>query len=113
MNGSTGWIQLDRPTILYTSFAVRLTKLPKPPSGLKIGDKIRVIGVPPNTPEMNTRSAFQAALGHVFPIRGFLQGEIELWIGHLTSAKKRYMESIWIEPELVEFVARPRRKNKT
>jgi hypothetical protein len=72
---------------------------------MKIGDKVRVIHIPPILPEgkMNTRQLFDLCVGRVFPIVGFNGDLLELEVGEVLG-KSPYMDSIWIEPEFVEIV---------
>ena len=73
---------------------------------LKIGDKVRVIQVPPVLPEdeLHTRSLLELCLGRVFPVVGFNDaGWLELEVGEALD-KNPCMDSIWIEPEFVETV---------
>lgn len=72
---------------------------------MKIGDKVRVIGTPENLPdnEMGTRQLFEQCLGRIFPIQGFLNGQVELCVGEVVG-EPDYMHSIWIEPEFVEVI---------
>jgi hypothetical protein len=72
---------------------------------MNIGDKIRVIGVPPVLPEggMNTRSLFEACVGRIFPIVGFNEHLLELEVGEIRG-QLPCMHSIWIEREFVEQV---------
>ena len=72
---------------------------------MKIGDKVRVLTVPPSLPdgELNTRSVFELCVGHTFPIIGFRGDLLELEVGTVLG-KEPYMDSIWIEPEHVEIV---------
>ena len=73
---------------------------------MKVGDKARVIRVPPALPEdeLNTRSLLGRCLGRVFPIVGFNgAGWLELEVGEVLD-KIPCMDAIWIEPELVEIV---------
>jgi hypothetical protein len=73
---------------------------------LKIGDKVRVVRVPPVLPpgnELNTRSLFEACVGRVFPVFAFNGDLLELEVGEVLG-KSPCMDSIWIEPEFVEIV---------
>jgi hypothetical protein len=74
---------------------------------LKVGQKVRVIQVPPNLPKddrLNTESLFVLCVGRVFPIIGFNDaGWLELEVGEVLG-KSPCMDSIWIEPEFVEIV---------
>jgi len=74
---------------------------------MREGDLIRVIRVPDrveDTAEFKTRSTLGRCLGRVFPIMGFNEyGMIQIDVGEVVG-RHSYMESIWIEPECVEFV---------
>ena len=73
---------------------------------LKVGDRVRVVQVPPVLPpdtELNTRSLFELCVGRVFPVVGFNGTLIEVEVGEVLG-KPAYMDSIWIEPEFVEIV---------
>gem|GEM_PF-4427580 len=52
---------------------------------LKVGDIVRVVGIPPKLPddEFNTTELFQLCLGKTFPIRGFQGPLIQLDVGEL------------------------------
>jgi hypothetical protein len=72
---------------------------------MKIGDKVRVLTVPPHLPEgeLNTKSLFRLCVGHTFPVVGLQGNLLELEVGEV-SGKEACMDSIWIEPEHVEIV---------
>jgi hypothetical protein len=72
---------------------------------LNIGDKVRIIGIPPDLPEgqLETRSLFEECVGRVFPIFDFNEELIELQVGEVWD-QLPCMQSIWIEPEFVEMV---------
>ena len=74
---------------------------------MKIGDNIRVIGIPKVLPEdeMKTRELFNLCLGHIFPVVGIESGLLQLNVGEMRG-KASYMESIYIEPEFVELVVK-------
>ncbi len=73
-------------------------------AGMKIGDRVRLIGVPPNLPEgdLGTRAVFQRCLGYEFIIAGFQEdcGWLELRVENVTGNPH---ETIWVEPEYVEL----------
>jgi hypothetical protein len=80
-------------------------------SGMKIGDRVRLIGIPPNLKDdedLKTRSLFETCLGKSFPIADFKSVEglsyqlVQLDVGHVWG-KPEYMESIWVEPEYLLF----------
>jgi hypothetical protein len=72
---------------------------------MKIGDKVRVIRIPPGLPEgeIGTKSLFESCVGRTFPIVGFQGNLLELEVGEILG-KESYMDSIWIEPEHVKIV---------
>jgi hypothetical protein len=74
---------------------------------VNVGDRVRVVSVPPNLPEdsqLQTRSLFERCVGKVFVIvstkrqPGMTHDLIELEVGALTGLEPA-MESIWIESE--------------
>jgi len=75
---------------------------------VKIGDKVRVITVPPDLPEgdLASESLFKLCVGHTFPVVGLRWNLLELEVGEI-QGKEPYMDSIWIEPENVEIVLSP------
>ena len=78
---------------------------------MKIGDKVRVIGIPEDLPdnEMQTKQIFELCLGRVFPIEDLKQVEglpyelVELLVGEVVG-EADYLHSIYIEPEFIELV---------
>ena len=73
---------------------------------MKIGDRVRIVGVPPGLKDdgvLNTRSLFKACVGREFPVMAIENGRLELYVGDVTG-KPAYAQSIWIEPEFVEAV---------
>jgi hypothetical protein len=84
----------------------KLRRIDKHGHALKIGDKIRVTGVPPglrDEDEMLTKTVFEKCVGRVFTIRGFQDNQAELHVGRVM-ARKSYEESIWVEPEFIELI---------
>jgi len=77
-------------------------------SRLKIGDRVRVTGVPPDLPgphgdDLHTQEIFERCVGRVFPVTG-LQGErLELRVGAVVGATAS-AHKIWIEPDFVDLV---------
>jgi len=74
---------------------------------MKIGDKVKLIGIPPNLKDdekLGTRSLFEKCLEKAFPIvaiesvEGLSQHLVHLDVGHVLG-KPEYMESIWVETE--------------
>jgi hypothetical protein len=47
---------------------------------MKIGDKVRIVTIPPDLPEgeIHTRSLFEMCIGKIFPIVGFQGHLLEL-----------------------------------
>lgn len=72
-------------------------------AAMKIGDRVRLIGTPPNLAEgeLKMQSTFQRYLGFEFTVEGFQEecGWLELRVGEATGDPH---ETIWIEPEYVE-----------
>jgi len=77
---------------------------------MQIGDRVRIIGIPPNLPdnyEFKTPEVFQRCLRSIFAIADIQQVEgldhpvIGLDIGEVVG-KEPYMERIYIEPEYLE-----------
>ena len=65
---------------------------------MKIGDVVRVIGVPVNLPEP-ARMVFERSVGRIFSVVDVTpEGLIELEVGEAVGMKP-YLHSIWIEPE--------------
>ncbi len=70
---------------------------------MKVGDCVRVVGVPQGLPDddMGTERIFSLCLGRVFPVVGFQNGLVELNVGEVVG-EKSFQQTIWIEPEFVE-----------
>jgi hypothetical protein len=76
-------------------------------AAIPLGARVRVLSLPDLTGlHAETLAAFEAALGGVFPVVGHgPYGHLELELGpELDAVLGGYMNSIWIEPELVEVV---------
>lgn len=80
---------------------------------LKIGDKIRVTGIPPDVladrydeEELKTRTVFERCLGRVFPIESFDDNRVEILVGKVMG-RPAYEHTIYLEPDFVEFVVKP------
>lgn len=74
---------------------------------MKIGDTVRIIGIPKNLPDddLGTRTLFERCLNRAFPIAGFNEyGMIELQVGAAVG-EPSWKQTIWIEPEFLEPVA--------
>ena len=75
---------------------------------MKIGDKVRVVGLPSSLPDddMGTKALFQDCVNRIFPVVGIvatIKGRlIELEVGEVRG-QPAYMHSIWIEEECVEL----------
>ena len=75
---------------------------------MKIGDKVRIVTIPPVLPDgdIRTKSLFEECLGRTFPIVGFQDHLLELEVGE-ARGEAPSMHSIWIEPDHVELVTTP------
>ena len=74
---------------------------------MKIGDVVRVIGIPENLSEdapggeMSMKAVFEHSIGATFPIVDITpEGLVELEVGEAVSVAS-YLHSIWIEPEFL------------
>lgn len=79
---------------------------------LKIGDKIRVTGIPSDVlsdrydeEELKTRTVFERCLERVFPVESFDDNRVELLVGKVMG-RPAYEHTIYLEPDFVEFVAK-------
>jgi hypothetical protein len=78
-----------------------------PKRKLKVGDKVRVTGYRPRkyppgaVDDMGTEELFQSLVGRQYTVRGFDE------YGHIELQPKR-LQTVWIEPDLVELVGRSR-----
>ena len=78
---------------------------------MKIGDLVRVIGIPDGLPDndMDTKRIFELCVGCAFPVQELTAVEdleyelIKLHVGAVVG-EPDFMHSIWIEPEFVEIV---------
>jgi hypothetical protein len=80
-------------------------------SGVKIGDRVKLVGIPPDTHDDNellTRTLFEKCLGKVFTVAGLEIVEglpynlVQLDVGHI-NGKDPYLETIWVEPEYLQM----------
>ncbi len=80
---------------------------------MKIGDKVRLIGIPPDAHDdekLQTRTLFEKCLGKTFTIDGFETVEglpyqlVQLDVGHIVG-EASYMQTIWVEPEYLQLEA--------
>jgi hypothetical protein len=80
---------------------------------VKIGDKIRITGIPSNVRDvgdMKTQSLFQKCVGQTFAVAGIEQPEgvpfklLRLDVGHMFG-EEPYLHTIWIEEEFVELAS--------
>ncbi len=87
---------------------------------MKIGDRIRVLKIPPDVRDvkgMNTKTIFRLCVGKIFPIKGFMRVPeikkrlLELEVGRVVG-KPPCFDTIWIEPEYVEIVTPARARKK-
>jgi hypothetical protein len=75
---------------------------------MDIGDKVRLVGIPPNLPvgdaDLQTEAAFRKCLGHVFTVVGFNEvGLAELTIELVTGSVG---ETISVESDFLEVVSK-------
>ena len=86
--------------------------IPKSAAPIRIGDKVRVIAVPPylysdDPVAQETAEFFERCLGKVFRVEGFDNlGQLELWTtgkgNRRKTARGLDTRTIWIEPEYVK-----------
>jgi len=78
---------------------------------LKIGDKVRLVGIPPglqDDPELRTRTLFEKCLGKTFAIialedvDGLQAPLIRLDVGHIVG-EAPYGQTIWVEPRYLQI----------
>jgi hypothetical protein len=73
---------------------------------MKIGSKVRVVGIPDGLedyPDFPTRSTFMKCVGREFVIAGFNEvGMAELGIDSVNGSAG---ETIWIEPQFLELIS--------
>jgi hypothetical protein len=78
---------------------------------MKIGDTVRLIGIPPNIEddqELHTRTLFENCLGKAFPIvaleavDGLPHLLVRLDVGHVLG-RATYLDTIWVEPEYLQL----------
>ena len=82
---------------------------------VRVGDRIRVTGIPPDVrnyeenpadeEELETKTVFERCLGRTFRIDDFDEDRVELLVGSVMG-RPRYEHSIFLEPQFVEFVRR-------
>jgi hypothetical protein len=75
---------------------------------MKIGDKVRLVALPPDLPvgdaDLPTKAVFEKCVGHEFVVLGFNEiGLAELPIDCVTGG---IGETIWVEPEFLEPVSK-------
>jgi hypothetical protein len=78
---------------------------------LKIGDTVRLIGIPPDAhdgEELGTRTLFEKCLGRTFTVAGLETVEglpyrlVQLDVGHILG-QDPYLQKIWVEPEYLQL----------
>lgn len=76
---------------------------------LSVGDRVRLIAVPPDFETMpeETQQVFRLSPGRVFRIEGFgPYGHAELEVGsEIDAIVGGFMNSIWVEHECLEWVS--------
>ncbi|HML30058.1 MAG TPA: hypothetical protein PKE16_14730 [Hyphomicrobium sp.] len=72
---------------------------------MKIGDKVRVLGVPDGVPKDNKQlmTLFRGCTGKTFPIVKFDDGLVELHVGEVFGKPADYHQ-IWLDPSQVQLV---------
>ena len=73
---------------------------------MKIGDKFRLIALPPDLPvgdaDLPTKAVFNKCVGHDFVVAGFNEiGLAELLVESVTGSVG---ETIWVEPEFLKLI---------
>jgi hypothetical protein len=78
---------------------------------MKVGDRVRITGVPPNLKDdedLQTLSLFQKCVGKTFVVAGIEEPEglaqklLRFDVGHVVG-EQTYAHTIWIEQEFVEL----------
>ena len=74
---------------------------------MKVGDRVRLIGLPPGLedfPDMPTKSTFQRCIGNEFSVTAINEdGRAELPIGSITGNRG---ERIYVSPSFLEVVSK-------
>ena len=72
---------------------------------MKIGDKVRVLGVPDGVPKDNKQlmTLFRGCVGKTFPIVKFDDGLVELHVGEVFGKPAQHHQ-IWLEPSQVQLI---------
>ncbi|MFT3732706.1 MAG: hypothetical protein QM780_15005 [Hyphomicrobium sp.] len=72
---------------------------------MKIGDKVRVLGVPDGVPKDNKQliTLFKGCVGKTFPIVKFDDGLVELHVGEVFGKPADYHQ-IWLDPSQVKVI---------
>ena len=89
---------------------------------IRVGDRIRVTGIPPDVrdyeenpaddEELETKTVFERCLGRTFVIDDFDEVRVELLVGRVMG-RPRYEQSIWLESQYVQLVRRNPKKPKS
>ena len=78
---------------------------------MKIGDKVRLIGIPPDAhddEELGTRTLFKKCLGRTFTVAALETVEnlpyrlVQLDVGHILG-QDPCLQTIWVEPEYLQL----------
>lgn len=84
-------------------------------TGYKVGDKVRLMRVPPylytdNPVDQDTAEFIGRCVGKIFRVEDFDgYGQLELWVtekGNQRRVRDRHSHVIWTEPEFVELFRR-------
>ena len=80
---------------------------------MKIGDKVKLIGIPPDLHDdekLQTRALFEKCLGETFAVAGLETVEglpyqlVQLDVGQMLG-RDPYLVTIWVEPEYLQLDA--------
>lgn len=78
---------------------------------LKVGDRVRMIMVPPQVEQDQSRfpetfAIFHKAVGRTYRVRGYDEyGQVELWLLDDGSEDNRGVKhSVWVEPDFMSAV---------
>ncbi|CCB67878.1 MULTISPECIES: hypothetical protein [unclassified Hyphomicrobium] len=72
---------------------------------MKIGDKVRVLGVPDGVPKDNKQlmTLFRGCVGKTFPIVKFDDGLVELHVGEVFGKSAEHHQ-IWLDQSQVQLI---------
>jgi len=71
---------------------------------MKVGDRVRLTGVPPDLEDFPTKLTFQKCLGHDFTVTAINQiGHVELQIESITGTSG---DLIYVSPRFLEIISK-------